>query len=109
MTDATSGALAPIKRFKPKKRKPSKYVEELQARFRAIDFDPVDVAVELIRCSVEMSDMEKASICMKLAEFVYPKRKALEIVPASKDIPMEIEYVADWGNRAEVSDEHDST
>jgi hypothetical protein len=97
------------KRSRSVSKKVKSRTDDLLARFKEIDFDPIDCAVMLIQQSINMSDAEKAAVCLKLAEFVYPKRKSIEFVSQTKEEPKEIIYEAEWGNRAEVSDEHDGT
>lgn len=90
-----------------KKGTPNKRTLDLLARFAAIDFDPVDLAVTLLRNSKKIPDGQKVAVLIRLAEFVYPKRKPNESPVEAKDQNVDRVYVSEWGSRKEVSDSQD--
>lgn len=86
---------------------PNARTEDLLAKIRRIGFDPFMEAVKLIKKpGNKMSDYEKATICLALAKFVYPTRKAIE-APAQAQTPTDVTYVAEWGSRHEPSDRNE--
>ena len=85
---------------------PNKRTRELIAFFDGKNFDPIEHAIKnvLAKGKGAMSRNDVVNACLRMAEFLYPKRKALDFIPQPSDQPTEIVYKAEWGNRAETSD-----
>lgn len=79
---------------------------DLIARIRALGWDPIEETIKIIRTNKTMKPAVKAKLCLTLAEFMYPRRKAIE-TPPEKEQATDVTYVAEWGNRHEPSDAND--
>lgn len=89
--------------------RPNVRTEDLILRIRAMGFDPIDEAIKLLRVPRDKSklrDIDRANICIALAKFIYPTRKAIEAPPPAEP-PTDVTYIAEWGNRHEPSDAND--
>ena len=83
----------------------NKKTQDLLARLDGMGFDPIDKAIEIIR-GKGLDAAEKVNACLRLAEFFYPKKKAVEVSnDNAKDVQqVDKVYVSEWGSRKEVSD-----
>lgn len=55
---------------------PNKSTMPLLDKLRAKNFEPVD---ELLKVFPGLTPSEKAKICLSLLDFIYPKKKAVEV------------------------------
>lgn len=46
-----------------------------------IDLDNINLPFEVLKCCENLKPLEKANVLLKLMEFIYPKRKAIALVP----------------------------
>jgi len=79
-----------------KKGTPNAKTKELDARLETLGFDPLKELAELVQGANDLSTTDRAEICLELLQYIYPKRKALEVTPEPE--PREdIVYVTRWG------------
>lgn len=83
---------------------PNKKTRSLLERMEALNFDPIDFAIQLINGKTGLKSSEKVTACLKLAEFIYPKRKSIEVNDKPEESLVDKVYRTEWGNRREVSD-----
>lgn len=77
--------------------KKSKIVESL------LDFENINLPMEILECCKSLKPLDKASVMLKLMEFIYPKKKAIAV-----DLKQDEEKVTkiifhEVGSRGEVA------
>ncbi len=83
-----------------KKGIPNKKTKELSGRLEALDFDPIKELTVLVKGINELSTKDRAEICLDLLQYLYPKRKALDVSP-EQGPRGDIVYVTSWGGASE--------
>lgn len=87
-----------------KKGTPNKRTLEVQERLSALNFDPIEGMVVIAKQSMADGDLALAgAMCKELAQYVAPKRKAIEVSadlgPAVDDRKYVIELVSAKDNK----------
>ena len=84
-----------------KKGTPNAKTKELGARLESFGFDPLKELSELVQGVNDLSAKDRAEICLDLLQYLYPKRKALEVTPEPEP-QGDIVYVTSWGNSRDL-------
>lgn len=77
-----------------KKGTPNKKTELLQQKLERHNYDPIDALVALIP---ELDPKSKAHVALELMQYVYPKRKAIELNDVTQE-PKNYVFNISWGD-----------
>jgi uncharacterized small protein (DUF1192 family) len=97
---------------------PNKRSQDVVDLFDRLKFEPLEEVIALLRAEIKKTKMKRpppftmkpatiAKMYLALAEFRYPKRKAIEAT-VEAEIESDVTYVSEWGSRSEPSDADDT-